>query len=445
MVQADYDNDGDVDVLVLRGAWLDDYGRHPNSLLQNDGKARFRDVTFDAGLGEVHYPTQTAAWADHDLDGDLDLYIGNERYPGQLFENDGHGSFTDIAERAGVQNLLLAKGCTWGDFDQDRWPDLYVSNFPGANRLYRNNHDGTFTDVAAELGVTEPVHSFPTWFWDYDNDGLLDLYVSSYEFGVQHVAADYLNQPITCEPDRLYHGLPGGRFEEVAAQSGLKRVTLPMGSNFGDVNNDGFLDFYLGTGYIDYEGLMPNLLFVNRGGRTFQDVTFAAGMGHLQKGHGVVFADLDNDGDQDVFEKMGGALPGDAFQNLLFENPGADGHWIGVRLVGRRSNRSAIGARIHIVVGPEDARRDVYRWVNSGGSFGANPLRQHIGLGDAERIESLEVYWPTTDQVQVWRDLAADQWIEITEAEEEYRTIALQRLKLSAPGPAVARSPAAPP
>ena len=92
---------------------------------------------------------------------------------------------------------------------------MYVSNFPVANRLYRNNHDGTFTDVAAELGVTEPVHSFPTWFWDYDNDGLLDLYVSSYEFGVQHEAADYLNQPITCEPDRLYHGLPGGRFEEV--------------------------------------------------------------------------------------------------------------------------------------------------------------------------------------------------------------------------------------
>jgi hypothetical protein len=376
----------------------------------------------------VHYPTQTAAWADFDLDGDLDLFIGNERYPCQLFENDGQGSFKDIAERAGVENQLLAKGCTWGDFDQDRWPDLYVSNFPGENRLYRNNHDGTFTDVAVGLGVTGPLSSFPTWFWDYDNDGVLDLYVSSYEPGVQFVAADYLGRTVTSEPDRLYRGLPGGRFEEVAAQAGLTRVTQPMGSNFGDINNDGFLDFYLGTGYIDYEGLMPSLLFVNRGGRVFEDVTFAAGVGHLQKGHGVAFADLDHDGDLDIFEKMGGALPGDEFQNLLFENPGAEGHWVSVRLVGRRSNRSAIGARIHIVVGTEGARRDVYRWVNSGGSFGASPLRQHIGLGDADRIESLEVYWPTTDEVQLFRDLAADQWIEITESSPDVRTIALPRL-----------------
>lgn len=217
-----------------------------------------------------------------------------------------------------------------------------------------------------------------------------------------------------------------------------------MGSNFGDINNDGDLDFYLGTGYVDYEGLMPNLLFVNRGGREFQDVTFAAGVGHLQKGHGVAFADLDNDGDQDIFAQMGGWFAGDAFPNALFENPGAGGHWIDVRLVGRRSNRSALGARIHVVVGQGDARRDVYRWVNAGGSFGANPLRQHIGLGSAGRIESLEVYWPATDEAQVFGDIVADQWIEITETEQQYRTISLQRLEMAAPGTAAARIPAPP-
>jgi hypothetical protein len=121
-------------------------------------------------------------------------------------------------------------------------------------------------------------------------------------------------------------------------------------------------------------------------------------------------------------------LAGDRFHIVLYHNPGADGHWINVRLVGRRSNRSAIGARIHVVVGQGDARRDIYRWVNSGGSFGANPLRQHIGLGNASQIETLEVYWPTSDERQEWHDLAADRWIEITESEPGYRKIPLQRL-----------------
>ena len=144
LLQADYDNDGDLDIYVLRGAWLGQAGRHPDSLLRNDGKARFRDATFDAGLGEAHYPTQTAAWADYDNDGDLDLYVGNEVFPCRLFRNNGDGSFTDVAEFAGVTNDDVAKAVVWGDYDGDRYPDLYVSNFGGPNRLYHNNGDGTF-------------------------------------------------------------------------------------------------------------------------------------------------------------------------------------------------------------------------------------------------------------------------------------------------------------
>ena len=161
-----------------------------------------------------------------------------------------------------------------------------------------------------------------------------------------------------------------------------------MAGNFGDLDNDGYLDFYLGTGYPDYEALMPNVMYRNRRGTGFADVTSAGGFGHLQKGHGIAFADLDNDGDQDVFEQMGGFLPGDKYFNVAFENPGFGNHWIGVELVGVRSNRSAIGARIRAEVVENGRRRSIYKHVNSGGSFGANPLRQTIGLGEASTHRS---------------------------------------------------------
>jgi len=428
LIQADYDNDGDVDVLVLRGAWLEAAGQHPNSLLQNDGGGRFRDVTFDVGLGDIHAPTQTASWADFENDGDLDLYVGNEGLPCQLFENDGKHRFVDIAAAAGVANHRLAKAVVWGDFNHDRFPDLYVSNLPDDNRLYRNNHDGTFTDVAGQLDVSQPRYSFSTWFWDYNNDGLLDLYVASYAPGIQFVCADYLGQQVPIGADCLFRGEKDGTFQEVAAQAGLTRVTQPMGANFGDIDNDGNLDFYLGTGYVDYEGLMPNLLFHNRDGQSFEDVTYAARMGHLQKGHGIAFADLDNDGDMDVFSQMGGWFAGDGFANAVFENPGADGHWIGVKLVGTTSNRSAIGARIKVTVASDAEPRSIYRWVNSGGTFGANPLRQHIGIGKAARVDALEIYWPTSDTTQTFRDIEAGQWVEITEGQAELARIALERM-----------------
>lgn len=443
LLQADYDNDGDADILVLRGAWLEQEGQHPKSLLRNDGRGRFRDVTFEVGLGEVHYPTQTASWADYDNDGDLDLFVGNEGPPCQLFENDGQGRFIDVAARAGVQNMRLAKGVIWGDYNADRWPDLYVSNLPGENRLYRNNGDKTFTDVAAELGVDRPIYSFPAWFWDYNNDGLLDLYVASFTPDAALVCADYLGRPPTVEGDCFYRGLPGGRFEQVAQQLGFTRVTTPMGSNFGDIDNDGFLDFYLGVGYVDYEGLIPNLLFHNRQGERFEDVTFKARVGHLQKGHGVALADLDNDGDQDIFAQMGGWFTGDAAVNCLFENPGGGGGFLDVRLVGSKSNRSAIGARITVTLEERGGTRSIHRWVNSGGTFGANPLRQHFGVGSAERISRLEVYWPTSDSTQVFHDLPIGARIEIEEGASQLRELDLKPTPFpaSAPQPVRHESP----
>ena len=394
LLQADYNNDGHPDILVLRGAWAGKAGQHPKSLLRNRGDGTFEDVTFEAGLAEVNYPTQTAGWADYDNDGDLDLFVGNEsddtvlRVPSQLFQNRGDGTFRDVAAEAGVKFYAFTKGVSWGDYDGDGFPDLYVSNFKSMNRLYRNQGNGTFKDVTVQLGVGNPITSFPCWFWDYNNDGVLDLFVSSYDGTIAHQARHRLGLPRLFEKACLYEGDGHGGFREVADQRGLGSPMQPMGSNFGDLDNDGYLDFYLGTGDPSYSSIVPNLMFLNRAGQRFADISVAGGFAQLQKGHAVAFADLDNDGDLDVFEKMGGAYPGDAFSDALYENPGMGNNWMAVQLVGRQSNRSAIGARIRVQIEENGVTRSVYRHVNSGGSFGANPLRQTIGLGKAKAAQS---------------------------------------------------------
>jgi hypothetical protein len=429
--QGDYDNDGDLDILVLRGAWLRAAGRYPDSLLNNDGQGHFTDVTFMAGLGEAHYPSQTGAFCDYDRDGDLDLYIGNEtdpsiKAPCQLFRNRGDGTFEDVAPQAGVENLHFAKAVSWGDVDEDGWPDIFVSNQNGPNRLYRNKGDGTFEDIAQRAGVTQPLASFPAWFFDYDQDGHLDVMVWSYLPEMDSPARSWLGMTHQGELPRLYKGDGRGGFRDVAPAMGLDRIDLPMGSNFGDIDGDGWPDMYLGTGYPGYDGLIPNVFYRNLQGKRFADVTSVSGMGHLQKGHGVAFADFDRDGDLDVFAKMGGAFPGDGFGSSLFENPGFGNHWIEVSLVGVRSNRFGMGARIRCEIEQGGQRRSLYKWVGSGGSFGASPLAQRIGLGKAERIVALEVHWPTTGQTQVFESVPLDRRVRVVEGKDEIETSGLR-------------------
>ncbi len=418
LIHADYDNDDDVDVFVLRGAWLAE--GHPNSLLRNRGDGTFDDVTMEAGLYSLH-PTQTATWADFDNDGYLDLFVGNEsnvhagRHRCEYFRNNGDGTFEEVSDAMGLSVVGYVKAVVSGDYDNDGWLDLYVSRYGEPNLLLRNLGGAGFEEVGSNAGVREPLDSFPAWFWDYNNDGWLDLFVSGWRATAGDVAAEYLGRPGRDERPRLYRNNGDGTFTDVAQDMSLDHVMYSMGSNFGDLDNDGWLDFYVGTGDPNLRALMPNRMFRSDGGRRFLEVTASGGFGHLQKGHGVAIGDLDHDGDQDIYAVMGGAFEGDEAMNVLFENPGHGNDWITLELVGTISNRSAIGARIRVDVITGDGTRSLHRVVSSGGSFGASSLRQEIGLGTAHAIETIEVYWPASGSTQRLHGVPKGQEIRITE------------------------------
>jgi hypothetical protein len=243
------------------------------------------------------------------------------------------------------------------------------------------------------------------------------------------VAADYLGLPNQGTTPKLYHNNHDGTFTDVTKSAGLNHVLLTMGCNFGDLDNDGWLDFYLGTGEPSLGAIMPNRMYRNADGKLFQDVTTAGGFGHLQKGHAVGFADLDNDGDQDVFMVLGGAYPGDRARSALFLNPGNQNHWLKLKLEGTRSNRAAIGARIKVNVTTAAGARSIYKTVNSGGSFGSSPLRQEIGLGDARAIASVEVFWPASGIHQNLTGFALDHAYRVRENSSEPVVWELKRIE----------------
>lgn len=454
LVTADYNNDGFTDVLILRGAWLGRAGKLPNSLLRNNGDGTFSDVTEEAGMLSFH-PTQAATWFDYDADGWLDLFIGNEsqpqdprdRHPCELYHNNRDGTFTECAADSGVASISWFKAVIAGDYNGDGRPDLFLSTRENGSYLLRNDgpavssapsaHQWKFTDVTREAGLGLPKFSFPAWFFDYDQDGRLDIFVSGYAIqDMGDIVADYLGLPSGGERARLFRNRGDGTFADVSREAGVSRVLLSMGSNFGDLDNDGFPDFYLGTGNPDMVTVVPNRLFWNEAGKRFRDVTTAAHMGHLQKGHACAFGDLDNDGDQDVFMNMGGAYSGDIYPDVCFQNPGnATNRWLSLKLEGRVSNRSAIGARIRLTVETPRGPRDVFRWVNTGGSFGANPLRAEIGLGDATRIVAAEVFWPTTGKTQPLTGLEPNRRYRVVEGEAAPQPLALApvRFDLSRP------------
>jgi hypothetical protein len=471
LVHADYDGDGDLDLLVTRGAWQGQAGRIRRSLLRNDLDRRlepaprmFVDVTAAAGLDYPAYPSQAAVWADYDGDGDLDLLVGTEgdsivvdpaqsenagarAHPTQLFRNDGNGTFTDVAAAVGIDDHSFTKGAAWGDYDNDGDEDLFLSNF-GPDRMFRNRGDGTFEDATAATGVAggDTRRNFASWFFDYDNDGDLDLYVSSFNVFAETVAAWYLGLPAAEAGNDELRSNPylyrndGGRFTEVSDQLGLGAPLLVMGANFGDLDSDGWLDLYLGTGQPDFAALHPNVFYRNAGGQRFEDLTFRSGLGHLQKGHGVAFGDLDADGDEDLFEQLGGAFPYDRFSNALYLNPGQPGghrRFLVLRLRGVEANRYGVGARVRIdVIDGAGVPRQIHRRVDSGGSFGGSSFQLEVGLGDALRIERLEIRWPGSRTVDVYDDTTLDRYYEAVEGQPPLRSLDVSPLRFRPTGSA---------
>jgi hypothetical protein len=451
IARADFDNDGNLDVLLLRGGWETPA---PLSLLRNNGAGVFEDVTYSSGLG-VPIATESAAWGDYNNDGLLDLFVCGEFRAGtdaaggsppdprnrcRLYRARDDGKFVDVAPQAGVTNDRFAKGAVWGDYDDDGLLDLFVSNMGAPSRLYHNEGNERFQDVTAQAGILTPddpypVSSFPCLFYDFDNDGRLDLFINDWMMSQGEVVADMLGISAgLSSPPRLYRNLGSGHFRNVSRELNLNRPIPAMSINCGDIDNDGYLDLYFGTGWMSYSGLIPNVLLRNAEGRRFEDVTASSRTGHLQKGHGVSFADWDCDGDLDIFTVLGGGFPGDRGYAALFQNPGNQHHWLKVKLVGRKSNRSALGAQIHVELkGPDGELRSIFRTVGNNGSFGGNSLVETIGMRDAVVADKVTVSWPVTGKTQVFHSVAADQFTEITEGSDTLRVIQQKALLLPPP------------
>jgi hypothetical protein len=431
IITTDYNNDGRPDIIVLRGGWLEKAGHYPLSLLRNDGNGHFTDVTIQAGL-LTFGPTQTAVAFDYNGDGFLDLFVGYEStlgnsVPCKLFRNNGNGTFTDVTQQCGLNIVRFVKGVVSADFMHTGRPGLYLSCCGEPNILLRNDGPAgpdksptapwKFTDISHQAGVDTQYSSFSCFFFDYDNDGWPDLYVGGYGSitNVGDIANDYLGLPTPAEKARLYHNNHNGTFTDVTKQVHLDKVIEGMGLNYGDLDNDGWLDFYAGTGNLELETLIPNRMFRNHDGKYFDEVTTTGDFGHLQKGHGVAFGDINNNGQQDVFMVVGGAYEGDTAHDCLYVNPGNKNHWVTLKLTGTKSNRIALGAEICVTVATPQGERRIYKTVSTGGSFGNNPLRQEIGLGNATRIKQVSIRWPTSGIPQTITGLSLDRFYKITE------------------------------
>jgi len=446
--QTDYNNDGNLDIFILRGAWnINGFGNQPSSLLRNNGDGTFTDVTIPAGLFFLH-PTQAAVWADFNNDGWLDVFIGAENpttpdaggyHHCMLYMNNHDGTFTEVAQKAHCDILAYVKGATSADFDHDGYPDVFLSTMNGQKYLLRNKGikggGVDFENVTEKAGIAaNKSRTFTTWFYDYDNDGWSDIMIADYNFQRKSLAwfagAEGMGKPVPNAGDiDLYHNNHDGTFTNVTKKVGLDKVTFSMGANFGDIDNDGYLDMYFGTGNPDFKSLVPNKMFRNLGGKKFADVTVSSRTGNLQKGHGVAFADLRNMGIQDIYVVMGGAYIGDSYTSSLYVNPGqSNNNWISLKLEGVKDNKAAIGSHIKLTFTENGVKRSVYKDVNSGGSFGSSPLQQEIGIGQAKMIDEMEIQWAGSNTIQQFKNIEPNQFLHITEGNDKPEVLPLKRL-----------------
>ena len=417
----DYDNDGDLDLYIAN------FG--PNVLYQNSGKGTFIDVSMQSGVANSQWGT-SCAFADVDNDGNLDLYITNyadyavkndkkcyvrgiwqycgpRSYPPDtdiFYHNNGNGMFTDLTEKSGFLDVPACHGLgvAFGDYDNDGDQDLYVANDQDPNFLFQNQGSGKFEETALLSGVSysdmgKEEAGMGTIFGDYDNDGLLDLTVSNFQK----------------ETNTLYHNEGSGFFADVTTLAGIGEITysyLGWGIAFFDYNNDGYKDIFVANGHvldnitdIDRSTTYPqrNLLFRNLGDGTFEDVSNQSGSGlTLQKvSRTVALGDYDNDGDLDIL-----VTNWNQTADLLRNEGGNLNNWIQINVVGTKSNKSGIGTRIKLVAG----NLKQYQEVQSGGSYLAfSDLRTHFGVGNAKRIDLVEILWPS-GHIDKYKDLAVN-------------------------------------
>jgi tetratricopeptide (TPR) repeat protein len=400
IIAGDYDNDGYIDLYISRLGWYAGDG----TLYHNNGDGTFTDVTEKAGLS-TWGPCFSASWVDYNCDGYLDLFIPNNsggifdrHVPNRLFRNNGDGTFTDVASEAGVGGILPAIGSSWGDYNNDGYPDLFVSGM-GHPQLLRNNGDGTFTDVSAQAGMTDPAIGTVCAWCDYDNDGWLDVaqFVwSDYEDIIQTMKTGV--GPQDGKPLRIYHNNRNGTFTLKDRELGLDGCWGSMSGTLGDLDNDGHLDFVLGNGAPPMDRIEPMVVLQSDGAK-YRNVTFSAGLPFTGKSHGANCADLFGDGRLSIIVASGGLYPGDLLTSAVFCPTERLGNYLNVRLTGTRCNRDAIGARITLFAGSGRQMRE----VGGGTNFGCLPTEQHFGLGALTEIDALEIRWPDGETQRVER------------------------------------------
>ena len=434
-VWGDYDNDGFPDLYVTQ------YGR--NALYHNNGNGTFTDVTDKAGVAGLEFGApfhSGATFFDYDRDGRLDLYVGSyvsldanaPRYctvsgvktscpptayqgtPAILYHNNGDGTFTNLTKKAGIyqpHGKNLAVGAA--DYDNDGWPDLFVANDGVTAYLYHNERNGTFDEVGLLSGMAlaargNVMAAMCISLGDYDNDGWLDLFITDFQNNSDH----------------LWHNDGKGSFDEVSDRAGITgptRGVLSFGGGFFDYDNDGWLDLFIANGHVypEVEEASPevhfkqlNTLFRNEGNGKFIETTKSAGPGFETPyvGRGVAFADFDNSGRVDIVVANNGDPP------LLLHNGGGNGnHFLNFKLVGNKSNRDAMGARVRLVAGNVAQIRE----IAGGGSYiSQSDLRAHFGIGKATRAERVEVRWPS-GQTQIFHDLEPDKFYLIEEGRDQ--------------------------
>lgn len=437
-VWGDYDNDGHPDLYVSQ------YGK--NILYRNNGDGTFTDVTAKAHVDGTDFGSAFhtgATFFDYDKDGYLDLYAGGyvefgpsskqtctigkgveascapseyKGSPAVLYHNNRDGTFTNVTKKAGIyqpRGKNLSVGAA--DYDNDGWPDLFVANDGLEVYLYHNEHNGTFKEVALTSGIARSANgntmaAMCISLGDYDNDGLLDLYISDWQGSGDH----------------LWHNDGDGFLEEVTDRAGLSAPTarfLSFGGGFFDYDNDGRLDLFIANGHV-YQGVertSPNIhykqinsLFHNEGNGKFAEMTASAGKGfsvpHL--GRGVAFADFDNDGFVDILVANNGDPP------LLLHNSGGSGnHFVNLQLVGTKTNRDALGARIQLKAGELSQIRE----IAGGGSYlSQSDLRANFGLGARKRIDKIEISWPSGRR-QTFVDVEGDRFYVVEEDKDQLR------------------------